>query len=185
MKPAWRKPALLCVLLCALLWSIFALYRPAPLPPKDPVPPIAAAPLVGPVDFILVEKALRKMTVFRDGVALKSYSIDLGFAPLGPKTHEGDGRTPEGVFRIDRRNPNSKFHLSLGIDYPQDQHRRAAKAAGVSPGGDIMIHGLPNLLPAGMTLRRDWTAGCIAITNAEMEELFAAVAIGTVIELRP
>jgi murein L,D-transpeptidase YafK len=172
-----RRAIVLTLALCALIASVFWAYRPAPIPPE--------LALQGPIDRILVEKSLRKMTVFRDGVALKTYDIDLGFTPVGAKSVEGDGRTPEGIFRIDRRNANSKFHLSLGLDYPQAEHRRAAQAAGVSAGGDIMIHGLPNLLPAGLSMPPDWTAGCIAVTNAEIEELFAATAIGTEVEIRP
>jgi murein L,D-transpeptidase YafK len=170
---------LLVFLLCGVIAAAFIFIRPAPLPP------VADIPLQGPVDHILVEKAARKMTVFRAGAALKTYEIALGFAPIGAKTVEGDGRTPEGVFRIDRRNDKSKFHLSLGLDYPHASHRAAAAKRGQSAGGDIMIHGQPNLLPTGMLMQGDWTAGCIAITNAEMTQLFDAVAIGTTVEIRP
>lgn len=172
-----RRAVVLTLLLCAVIASVFWAYRPASIPPE--------LALNGPIDRILVEKSLRKMTVFQDGVALKTYDIDLGFAPLGAKTMEGDGRTPEGIFRIDRRNANSKFHLSLGLDYPQPEHVRAAKAAGVSAGGDIMIHGQPNLLPDAMRMPDDWTEGCIAVSNAEIEEIFAATAIGTIVEIIP
>lgn len=169
----------LVFLLCCTIAAAFIFIRPAPLPP------VADIPLQGPVDHILVEKAARKMTVFRAGAMLKTYRIALGFAPSGAKTVEGDGRTPEGLFRIDRRNAQSKFHLSLGLDYPHASHRAAAARLGQSAGGDIMIHGQPNLLPAGMLMQGDWTAGCIAITNAEMDALFATVAIGTSVEIRP
>ncbi len=174
---ARRRAVLLTLLLCALIASIFWAYRPAPIPPD--------LALQGQIDRILVEKSLRKMTVFREGVALKTYNIDLGFTPRGTKAVEGDGRTPEGVFHVDRRNANSKFHLSLGLDYPQPQHVRAAKAAGVSASGDIMIHGQPNLLPAAMRMPPDWTEGCIAVSNAEIKEIFAATPIGTVVEIIP
>ncbi len=170
--------ALLFAGLCLAIWL-----APTTAPPPTAPPPVP--PLTGQIDRILVEKSQRLMTVFRGDVAVKTYAIDLGFAPIGPKSREGDGRTPEGIFRINRRNENSKFHLSLGLDYPQAPHRNAAKAAGVSAGGDIMIHGQPNLMPAGMRMPRDWTAGCIAVSNDEIKELFAAVSIGTVVEVRP
>lgn len=171
--------ALLVILLCSAIAAAFIFVRPAPLPP------VADTPLQGPVDRILVEKSARRMTVFRDEAVLKTYQIALGFAPQGAKTVQGDGRTPEGLFRIDRRNAQSKFHLSLGLAYPHASHRAAAERLGQSAGGDIMIHGQPNLLPDGMVMQGDWTAGCIAISNAEMQDLFAAVAIGTTVEIRP
>ncbi|MDA8586162.1 L,D-transpeptidase family protein, partial [Rhodobacteraceae bacterium] len=107
---------------------------------------------------------------------LKSYRIDLGFAPVGDKKMSGDGRTPEGAYRINRRNPESDFHLSLGINYPNARDVAEAKALGVDPGGDIFIHGRGN--PAGFLIR-DWTWGCVAVTNKEMEEVYAMVRTGT------
>ncbi|MDP5307299.1 L,D-transpeptidase family protein [Paracoccus sp. 2205BS29-5] len=156
--------------------------RPSPTAPGTAPP---GAPLAGPVDRILIAKSARQLTAFRDGRPVKSYRIALGFAPDGDKARQGDGRTPEGVFRIDRRNDASAYHLSLGIDYPQPQDRARAAAAGVDPGGDIFIHGQPNQRPAGEVLPGDWTAGCIAISDAEIRELFAATAIGTQVEIRP
>lgn len=104
--------------------------------------------------------------------ALKAYDVGLGFAPLGHKVREGDGRTPEGEYMIDRRNPNSEFHLSLGISYPNTADRDYAARNGFSPGGDIFIHGRPSKYKdAGI----DWTAGCIAVTNREMQEIYAMV----------
>ena len=125
------------------------------------------------------------MTVWQKDGPPRRYDIALGFAPDGDKTREGDGRTPEGVFRIDRLNRQSKYHLSLGLDYPQKRHREAARRAGVSPGGDIMIHGQPNEIAEGYKVKGDWTAGCIALTNPEIEEIFANAAIGTEVEIRP
>ncbi|MDO5630839.1 MAG: L,D-transpeptidase family protein [Paracoccus sp. (in: a-proteobacteria)] len=151
---------------------------PLPVPPRD-------VPLTGQIDRITIDKSDRRMTAWRDGQAIKTYRIALGFAPDGDKTRQGDGKTPEGVFRIDRRNDRSAYHLSLGIDYPQPGHRARARAAGVDPGGDIFIHGQPNQRPAGEVLPGDWTAGCIAISDSEMRELFAAARIGTEIEIRP
>ena len=169
-----RRLLLLAVLALAALW-LWQVYGPRPVLP----------PVNGTVDRILVEKAARRMVLFQDGVEVRSYKIALGFSPEGDKVQEGDGRTPEGLFRIDRRNPASAYHLSLGIDYPQAEDRARAAAAGYSPGGDIMIHGQPNAVPPGMYLPYDWTAGCIAVTDAEIEEIWRLVAVGTEVEIRP
>ena len=112
---------------------------------------------------------------------VRSYRIALGAVPSGHKEREGDGRTPEGVYVIDRRNPKSAYHLSLHISYPNEADRERARALGVDPGGDIMIHGMPN---GGEARSGDWTRGCIAVTNAEIEEIWELVADGTVIEIR-
>ena len=134
------------------------------------------------VTRVIVYKGARKMHLMHNGKALRSYDIDLGFAPYQHKREEGDGRTPEGNYIIDRRNPNSSFHLSLGIDYPNARDVAKARAAGVSPGGDIFIHGQPNAFrPKGA----DWTAGCIAVTNKEMERIYAMVRNGTPITIYP
>lgn len=168
--------------LLALLGAALVLVLPRP-----PLPGagLSGPGLSGPVDHILVEKAARRMTVYRAAEPLKTYRIALGFAPVGDKAREGDGRTPEGTFRIDRRNAGSAYHLSLGLDYPQPEDRARARAGGYSPGGDIFIHGQPNMLKGMATLRHDWTAGCIAVSDAEIEELWAAVADGTTVEVRP
>lgn len=139
------------------------------------------------VDLILVDKSERTLRVFRKGQALKTYRIALGRTPEGAKREEGDGRTPEGRYRIESRNAWSAYHLSLRVSYPTAAQRRAARRRGVSPGGDIMIHGLPNALDAldAAFLPQDWTAGCIAVTNDEIEELWRVVRVGTVIEIRP
>jgi murein L,D-transpeptidase YafK len=135
------------------------------------------------VTRILVYKENRTMYLMHNDVALRKFDIDLGFQPVGPKQFEGDGRTPEGDFYIDRRNPNSDFHLSLGISYPQPHHREAAAELGKSPGGDIFIHGGPR---RGIDRRGpDWTAGCIAVTNREMEDIYAMVRTGTPISIYP
>ncbi|MDO5622143.1 MAG: L,D-transpeptidase family protein [Paracoccus sp. (in: a-proteobacteria)] len=185
----------LILLVMAGLWWIGQQTPQAPRPsdrsevPARPAPrpePIGRA-LTGPVDRILIEKSARRMSVFRDGQRLKSYNVALGFAPQGHKQQQGDGRTPEGFYRIDRKNDRSAFHLSLGIDYPRRADRQAAAALGVSPGGDIMIHGQPNQLDIAdnMRINGDWTAGCIAVSNGEMQELFRAIPIGTEVEIRP
>ncbi len=134
------------------------------------------------VTFIVVNKGSRRMFLLHDDKILKSYRINLGFAPVGHKVFEGDGRTPEGLYHIDRINPNSAFHLSLGISYPNAQDRAAAKAIGKKPGGDIFIHGQKT---PGKRDKKDWTWGCISVTNREMEEIFAMVRRGTPISINP
>ena len=116
---------------------------------------------------------------------MREYRIALGFAPEGDKARQGDGKTPEGLYKIDRRNDRSKFYLSLGIDYPQAQDRQRARAGGYDPGGDIFIHGQPNQIAEGYRVKGDWTEGCVAIDNAQIAELFAATPIGTEVEIRP
>ena len=163
---------LITFLLITLL-SVLPLRADAP----DLVPPNARA------DFVLIEKAARRLTLLRAGQVLKTYRIGLGFAPKGDKLREGDGRTPEGLYRIDRRNDRSKFHLSLGIDYPRPDQRDAARAEGRNPGGDIFIHGQPNGY-SGPTIPGDWTAGCAAVSNAEIREIWSRVPMGTRVEIR-
>ncbi|MEL7469804.1 MAG: L,D-transpeptidase family protein [Pseudomonadota bacterium] len=147
----------------------------------------ADAPTLAPkaerADFVLIEKAERRLSLWRGGELLKRYRIDLGFAPDGDKRREGDGKTPEGQYRIDRRNAQSSFHLSLGIDYPRPDQRAAARAEGRNPGGDIFIHGQPNGY-SGTRILGDWTAGCAAVSNAEIREIWSLVPIGTRVEIR-
>jgi murein L,D-transpeptidase YafK len=152
-------------------------------PERVPTPP--APPLTGQVDRIIIEKSARRMDLMQEGRVVRTYQIALGFAPDGDKDRQGDGRTPEGEFTIDRRNDRSAFHLSLGLDYPRPEDRARAAAGGYSPGGDIFIHGQPNALSERFKLRGDWTAGCIAVTNAEMREIWAVTPIGTKVEIRP
>ena len=125
-------------------------------------------------------KEKRKMYLLHGNKALRSYDIALGFAPAGDKKVEGDGRTPEGHYRVDRRNPDSRFHLSIGIDYPNRQDIAEAKALGEDPGGDIFIHGEGTLVSK---LKPDWTWGCVAISNDEMEEVYAMVPNGTFVSI--
>lgn len=132
------------------------------------------------VTRIIVAKDSRKMYLMHHDTPLRVFEIDLGFQPRGHKEREGDGRTPVGHYYIDRRNPDSAYHLSLGISYPNPEDMARAQAMGVSPGGDIFIHGEPN----GKRVRsRDWTAGCIAVTNEEMREIYAMVRTGTPITI--
>ncbi|MCG7522115.1 murein L,D-transpeptidase family protein [Ruegeria sp. Ofav3-42] len=142
------------------------------------------APQAAWIDHILIEKSARRLTATQNGAVVMQADVALGFAPEGDKQQEGDGKTPIGIFRIDRRNPQSAFHLSLGIDYPQLHDIERANLQGVDPGSDIFIHGQPNGV-AGMTLPGDWTAGCVALSNAEMERLWSLTPDGTVVEIRP
>lgn len=133
------------------------------------------------VTQIIVMKERRQLYLMNNDQVLEQYEIEMGFAPEGDKSREGDGRTPEGAYYIDRRNPNSAYHLSIGISYPNAQDRAEAQAAGVSPGGDIFIHGTPRL----MSRKDDWTAGCIAVSNREIEQIYAMVQNGTPINIFP
>jgi murein L,D-transpeptidase YafK len=127
------------------------------------------------VTSIVVQKGRRKMFLFHNNEVLEQYDFELGFAPTGHKEVEGDGRTPEGAYFIDRKNPNSSFYLSIGISYPNAADRARARAMGKSPGGDIFIHGTPR---ASLN-RDDWTAGCLAVKDREMEDIYAMVNVGT------
>lgn len=131
------------------------------------------------VTSVVVQKGRRQMFLLNGNDVLKSYDFELGFAPTGHKEIEGDGKTPEGAYLIDRKNPNSSFYLSIGISYPNAADRAKAHALGESPGGDIFIHGTPK------RFRRepDWTAGCIAVKDREMEDIYAMVNVGTPIFL--
>jgi murein L,D-transpeptidase YafK len=137
------------------------------------------------VDRVVVEKLQRRMDLMSGDRVVRSYDVALGFAPEGDKQQEGDGKTPEGRYVIEGRNPSSAFHLSLKISYPDAADRAAALARGVSPGGDIFIHGAPNwwILPGQPP--GDWTRGCIAVTKAEIEEIWRLVPDGTPVEIRP
>jgi len=138
-------------------------------------------------DRIVVEKSARRLTLFQNGRVLKTYSVALGRAPVGPKEYEGDQRTPEGNYTIDFHKPDSDYHLALHISYPEQRDIDRAAVQGLSAGSDIMIHGLPNGRGwIGRFHRRsDWTAGCMAVANFEIEEIYRAVPDGTPIELRP
>jgi murein L,D-transpeptidase YafK len=142
----------------------------------------------GPVyaDRVLVNKAERRLELLRRGRPLRSYRIALGANPDGHKLSEGDKRTPEGRYVLDWRNPWSKFYKSIHISYPNEKDVENAEEAGVSPGGLIMIHGLPMETEwvGELHALKDWTDGCIAVTNAEMDEIWAMVKDGTPIEIR-
>ncbi len=138
-------------------------------------------------DQILVDKSEHRMVVLREGRPLKAYRVALGRTPTGHKEYEGDGRTPEGSYRIDSRKPDSRFHRALHVSYPNARDIQVAESKGVDPGGDIMIHGIRNGLGWLGNLHHliDWTAGCIAVTNREIEELWRVVPDGTPVEIRP
>lgn len=138
-------------------------------------------------DRIIVHKKDRTLELVQGGRVIETYKIALGGNPVGAKGRQGDHRTPEGMYVIDSRNAQSKFHRSLHISYPNAADREHARKLGVSPGGDIMIHGLPNGYGFVGTAHRarDWTDGCIAVTDEEIEEIWKLVDNGTQIEIRP
>ncbi|WP_071674308.1 L,D-transpeptidase family protein [Nioella nitratireducens] len=133
------------------------------------------------VTRVVVSKADRQLYLLHGTEVLERYDIELGFAPEGHKQVEGDGRTPEGSYIIDRRNPNSAYYLSIGISYPNTEDRAAAADLGQSPGGDIFIHGTPR----EWRRQEDWTAGCIAISNRDMRDVYSMVRDGTQIDILP
>jgi len=141
----------------------------------------------GPADRILIEKKERRLTLISKGKVLKTYQIALGGNPDGPKERQGDNKTPEGIYRIDSRNKGSQFHLSLHVSYPNEKDKKRAKQLGVSPGGDIMIHGIKNGFSwvGDLHTEVDWTKGCIAVTDEEIEEIDKVVPNGTIVEIRP
>ncbi|MEY2511534.1 MAG: hypothetical protein QOE26_2297 [Verrucomicrobiota bacterium] len=136
---------------------------------------------------MLVEKSARRLTLLKSGITLKTYRVALGRAPVGAKEYEGDQRTPEGTYAIDFHKPDSDYHLALHVSYPEQRDVDRAAAQGLSAGSDIMIHGLPNGRGwiGRFHRRNDWTAGCVAVTDFEIEEIYRAVPDGTPIELRP
>lgn len=137
-----------------------------------------------PVDLVRVDKSARTLTLYAGGQPVRTYTgIQLGDEPVGPKRFQGDERTPEGRYTLDYGNPQSAYHLSLHISYPDARDRAFARAQGRSPGGDIFIHGQPN--GYGTRVEGDWTDGCIAMADAEIEEVWSLVGDGTDIEILP
>jgi len=138
-------------------------------------------------DRVLVKKSERRLYLLYDGQVIKEYPISLGLNPTGHKQQQGDKRTPEGSYVLKHRNPQSKFYKSILLSYPNEQDRRRAENRGVDPGGDLAIHGLPTRSEeeAWDYIERDWTDGCIAVTNDEMEEIWNLVDDGTPIEILP
>jgi murein L,D-transpeptidase YafK len=139
------------------------------------------------IDRILVEKSERKLLISRGGKVLKTYRVALGRNPIGAKEQEGDNKTPEGIYTIDYRNPKSDYHLALHISYPSAEDTTRAAQRGVNAGFDIMIHGLPNGQSwiGAAHRQKDWTAGCIAVTDEEIDELYRVTPDGTTVEIRP
>jgi len=150
---------------------------------KPPEPPALAA------DQVVVKKGERKLQLLKAGQLVREYRVNLGDNPFGHKQQQGDERTPEGDYVLDWRNPRSLYHKSLHVSYPNAEDKASAQARGVDPGGMIMIHGRPNYIDSPRILKeydsRDWTNGCIAVKNAEMDEIWVAVRDGTPIRLLP
>jgi murein L,D-transpeptidase YafK len=146
-----------------------------------------ASATLGTADKVVVIKSKRLLMLLKEGDILKIYRVSLGKHPNGHKKKAGDKRTPEGRYILDSRNPESKFHLALRISYPNESDIRNAEKIGVRPGGDIMIHGLSDKMKKLGKLHRtsDWTDGCIAVTNSEIEEIWRLVPDGTPIEIKP
>ena len=140
-----------------------------------------------PADRILIEKGIRKLTLYRGEMAMRSYRVALSGKSTGKKECQGDQRTPEGRYVIDGRNKNSPYHWSLRVSYPNSADRERARQLGCKPGGDIMIHGLPNGFASigKFHTDHDWTLGCIAVTNQEIEEIWNLVPNGTLVIIKP
>ena len=138
-------------------------------------------------DRVVIEKGSRELHLMQDGKAFRTFKIALGIRPVGDKKQEGDFKTPEGRYLLDRRNPNSDFFLSIHVSYPSQADRREAAKLGVSPGGAIMIHGQPNEPSRSEAYYRtqDWTNGCIAVSNSDMIDIWLMTGENTPIEIRP
>lgn len=152
-----------------------------------PVPAPELAEAGQQADLVEVHKADRRLELKRGGRVLKTYRVALGFAPQLHKEREGDGRTPEGAYVIDARNPKSSFHLSLRVSYPDERDKAHAASLGVPPGGDIYIHGQPNGLRKFLVGHpgKDWTTGCVAVTDAEIRVIWSLVPTGARVVIHP
>ena len=179
-----------CLLGVLLSSSVYAEDAPLFMPPiqtklfSEP----GRAPHNQYADFVLVRKAERKLYLYSGDMVLKTYPVALGKEPIGQKIKEGDSRTPEGLYTLDWRNPNSKFFRSIHVSYPNVTQRRSAREAGVNPGGAIMIHGQPSDWVERIQLtfaHKDWTEGCIAVENQDMLEIWDLVRDGTPIKIDP
>ena len=137
------------------------------------------------IDKVFVDKSARVLQLLSDSKVIKTYHVALGGNPIGHKQKQGDQRTPNGAYTLDYKNEKSKYYRSIHVSYPNAADKARAKKLGVNPGGDIMIHGQKNGFGqlAVITQRLDWTEGCIAVTNDEMDEIMAAVKVGTTIEI--
>ena len=132
------------------------------------------------VTRVVIQKSSRQLALFNGNTMLEQYKIQLGFTPVGPKQFEGDGKTPEGRYTVDKRNPNSAYFLSVGIDYPNEADRAYAAEMGKEPGGEIFVHGWGDKRRANSG---DWTAGCVAVTNREIKVIYASVRDGTPVDI--
>jgi murein L,D-transpeptidase YafK len=148
---------------------------------------LSAATTAEPVDAVEVVKSERTLTLLAKGKSVRQYKVALGGEPVGAKQQQGDHKTPEGQYVLDRRNAKSKFYKSIHVSYPNEDDRKRAERRGVDAGGDIMIHGLPNGFGwlGAMHREKDWTDGCVAVTDKEMDEIWDLVRDGTLIEIRP
>jgi murein L,D-transpeptidase YafK len=166
---------------CGLVVLALALTPGQPLRAQLPRLPLVKA------DLVVVHKAARSLQLMHAGRVIATYRIALGRVPDGPKRQAGDGRTPEGVYTIDWRNANSSYHRALHVSYPREWDDQRALRWGVSPGGLIMVHGLPNGVSAALIGHPyvDWTDGCIALTNDEIDDVWARVDDGTTIIIYP
>ncbi|MGV3546652.1 MAG: L,D-transpeptidase family protein [Pedobacter sp.] len=174
-----KKTVVISLIIILLIFACTAIYN---LLPEKKLPKGTK------IDYLLVEKSERAMKAYSGDKLIKTYKISLGRNPEGHKVFEGDQKTPEGIYSINDRNPNSGYHKNLGVSYPNDTDRAKARTLGKSPGGDIKIHGLRN---GGFGIIKklhrftDWTNGCIAVTNGEIDELYEAVVPNAKIEIRP
>ena len=171
-----------------LLISIILGLPVAPLAAADSLTGLAGpAGMLQPVDRVVVQKSTRRMELLRDGAVIASYKISLGLQPVGQKQREGDYRTPEGRYRLTRRNAQSDFFLAVQVSYPEASDIALARKNGWAPGGSIMVHGLPNILKYSRDryLGTDWTDGCIALSNEDMLDFWLLTGAGTPIEIRP
>jgi len=170
----------------AIVAAPLAARAESPLPTSAMLMP-SVEPALPMADRVLVQKGERKLQLLRNGEVLRTYKVALGLRPEGHKEYEGDFRTPEGVYKLSRRNPNSEYFLSIQIDYPNERDLKRARRLGQRPGGAIMIHGQPNVprKPRDYYSNVDWTEGCIAVSNSDMVEIWLMTPPDTPIEIRP
>jgi len=150
-------------------------------------PRLDSAPGEQLADRVVVVKSAHTLTLYSRGQILKSYKVALGRGPAGPKDHQGDHKTPEGEYILDQKNPRSRFHLALHVSYPNAADRQRAQKEGQDPGGAIMVHGVARGFGwlGSLEHQIDWTDGCIAVNNTEIEEIWRLVPVGTPIEIKP
>jgi murein L,D-transpeptidase YafK len=171
-----------------LIFSLIVMTGCSQPPITYPVAPKstpAASVRAAKVDRVVVNKEARELKLIRKGQVIRTYPVALGPNPTGHKIMEGDGRTPEGSYVLDWRNPNSRFYRSIHVSYPDQTDRLLATQLGVSPGGMIMIHGEPDYLSFAGQASEDWTEGCIAVSNGAMDEIWSLVDDGTLILINP